>query len=335
VARKPSTTLDEVGAPDLIEVHLPETSENGGAAVNGEADESTATPEEASAAQALAATEAKKEVPEADFSAFDAAVDAILAPHRAAEASGGETNGEPDEALIPELVTQYQALEGAKNKRTARDRIKAISEQCMNEDNFYTAKAAMLLDDKLVSAKTAKAPRAAKAPTDPTPAFLENLYALYLAFQYAGAAQVQPEGLAADWREQYSARIKDLEKELETFLESGSDVSTLPESSLIPKAIKLGTLRKPKSSGSSGPRVNGYSGPPRSIVKHINEAFANVASGTFLKIGDIAKFESQEYGSDHPSPGAISGQVKNTKFATNFPGLEAAEENGKKGIRKQ
>jgi len=203
----------------------------------------------------------------------------------------------------------------------------------MAEDNFYTAKAAMLLDDKLVSAKTAKAPRAAKAPTDPTPNFVDNLLVLNLAFQYAGA--IQPDGLASDWQERYNSQLENLSGELAAFVKNGDDASTLPEGSLIAKAVKVGTLRKPKSSGSSGPRVNGYSGPPRSIVKHINEAFANVASGTFLKIGDIAKFESQEYGSDHPSPGAISGQVKNTKFATNFPGLEAAEENGKKGIRKQ
>lgn len=363
MSRKPSSTLElDTTGTDQSEQAAPppEITENGEVTVTDtlstdistdeNTDENTdlaedenapATPEEqASVEQLGAVTAPKPDIPEADFTDFDAAVEAILAPHRAAEANGTTTSGEPDQALIPDLVAAYQALEGAKNKRVGRDRIKAISEASMNEDNFYTAKAAMLLDDHLVSAKAPKgSKRPPKTPVDPTSDYVDHMLVLNLAFQYAG--RTQPESLAADWQDGYNSKLPDLTDELKNFLDAGGDTATLADDSLVAKAIKLGTQRKTKSGGTRSASVNpsgaaqkNYTGPPRSIVKHIQEAFANAESGTFLKINDIAKFQSDEYGEDRPSAGAISGQVKNAKFKRNFPDLEVAEMNGTKGVRK-
>src|SRR3954469_16656303 len=110
MARKPSTTVLEPDTQVALE-NTENTTQNGDAVTatieTDTQQEEAATPEEQAAADALAAVEKndKPEIPEADFSAFDAAVEAILAPHRHAEANGESTSGVPDEDLIPELVT--------------------------------------------------------------------------------------------------------------------------------------------------------------------------------------------------------------------------------------
>lgn len=68
----------------------------------------------------------------------------------------------------------------------------------------------------------------------------------------------------------------------------------------------------------NSPGASSYSGPRRSIALHITEAFRDHPIGTFLSVGEIRSFESNEYGSDLPSAGAISAALQ----SPNWPSLE-------------
>ncbi|UYL87114.1 hypothetical protein SEA_HOLLOW_96 [Gordonia phage Hollow] len=72
--------------------------------------------------------------------------------------------------------------------------------------------------------------------------------------------------------------------------------------------IKGKKAKKARKSGTTT-RVTSYDGPRRSVAKHIESAFEGVESGTFLKIVDITKHTSEEYGDDNPSSGAVAAAL--------------------------
>ena len=333
MARKAATTaVLDPNEVDPTEVEVPETDPTLDPAVDPETGEpETVEPSvPVTPAEPVEAPEAKPDEKPVDLTAFEAALDAILAPHRAAEAAGEATSGKPDEELVPALIEAYTALDGAGAKRKARNLVAEIGETAMREDHFFTAKCAMILgNEKLVAAKAAKAAKEPKAPVDPTGDFINHLLTLNLAYQYAVANP--PAGIAVEWPNTYTEQLEKLQVEVPDISEDNQPA----EGSILARAVKVGTQKASKKTtrASSGPRVGVYSGPPRSIATHIKETFAAQPVGTFLKIGEISKFESQEYGSDNPSPGAISGQVKKADFSQLYPGLVAILD-GVKGVRK-
>lgn len=93
---------------------------------------------------------------------------------------------------------------------------------------------------------------------------------------------------------------------------AGISPSVEPEASSVARravdlALESGAARGTSAAGSSG---ESYTGPRRSIARHIVEAFDEHPDGTFLTISEIRAYESTEYGADLPSAGAINYQLK-------------------------
>lgn len=174
------------------------------------------------------------------------------------------------------------------------------------------------VQEALKSRTATKAASAPKAPANPTEGFIDRLAALSLAFTVANGNQ--PEGLDEDWTAKYDKRLAeisesgDLDKLLAHRNSTAEDKGDAPEvSDVVSRAVRIafqGSTRKASSGGGSG---TVYSGPRRSIGKHIAEAFASQPSGTFLSTGDLHNFKSSEYGDDSPSSGAISSALKSGK----------------------
>jgi hypothetical protein len=276
---------------------------------------------------------------EIDLTAFNEAIASVIWPQgndddkeiQASESANEAAGGEPDDEGKAAVLEAYTGLEGAASKREARNVLQSITTQNMDADLFFTAKKSMLLADHIVKAKAAKTPAAPKAPVNPTEGFIDHLASLNLAFQFA--ASQTPENVDADWQTKYQAKVDEISP---AFLQVVATEDRTTENPIFAASLKLGARKvtKARVSGSSSPREGVYSGPPRSILKHITEAFAGQPSGTFLKINEISKFESSEYGSDHPSPGAISGRINQANFGEQT-GLEAVVVPGEpKGVRK-
>jgi hypothetical protein len=327
MARKPVT---ETNSPDVepTDAELLDAEETG----TEESDEVVA--------DSTAATAADTTPVEADLTDFNEAVASVVWPNgnendgqiTESEASNEAVEGAPDDAGKQAVLEAYNALEGAAAKRLARTALETITSSNMDSDNFYTAKKAMLLKEHILNAKAVKAPKVEKVAANPTGAFIDHLVALNLAFQFASTQA--PENVDADWQTQYTAALADATTRFQAVVASEDQVT---DDAVFQSALKLGARKvtKSRSAGSSTPREGVYSGPPRSILKHIIEAFDGQPSGTFLKINEISKFESSEYGSDHPSPGAISGRINQATFGDQAPGLVAVVTPGEpKGVRK-
>lgn len=183
---------------------------------------------------------------------------------------------------------------------------------------------------KTVKSESTKTPREPKAPVNRTETVVDQLAALYVAYTTA-STNVDPTGLDEDWKEKLQGRIEELGPEVAKLLEyrklvvpEGEEPTPAPEvSEAASRAVRLAFQGGTKKAVSNPRTGEVYSGPRRSIAKHIAEAFAAHPSGTFLPVSAIRSFESSEYGSDLPSAGAISAAMKSAKWdASEFvPGL--------------
>jgi len=243
------------------------------------------------------AAEAKPEVP-VDISSFTAVVDSILP-------EADTTTGDLSVEALAKTTEAYRALDGQKNKNAARDSIETAMREALMNDNGPLGKSYVLIR-KSLSAGTTKAPA---KPTDPTEAFVSKIATL-VAAQSVASAKV-PEGVGENWVEQVNDLVPQLVEQANQLiaLEDGVDV---PESITADakKVAKLAAGRTVASSG--GPS---YSGPRRSTEKHILSAFADLQSGDFLTVNEIANKKSEEYGDDKPSSGAISARLFNSPTA--------------------
>ncbi|ANA86157.1 hypothetical protein BH765_gp95 [Gordonia phage Kvothe] len=87
------------------------------------------------------------------------------------------------------------------------------------------------------------------------------------------------------------------------------DKPELGDVATVALAIIKGKKAKKARKSGGGTRVSSYDGPRRSVAKHIESAFEGLESGTFLKIVDITKHTSEEYGDDNPSSGAVAAAL--------------------------
>jgi hypothetical protein len=118
----------------------------------------------------------------------------------------------------------------------------------------------------------------------------------------------------------------------------GQEPPAKPEgiSAVVEQAFKLAQGRAAgagrKASAGGGTPKAAFDGPRRSVKTHILQAFENEPVGAHLKVSDIQKFQSREYGTDRPSSGAISSAL-NSK---NLPeSLEAGHKDGHFGAYKR
>lgn len=297
----------------------------------------TATEEAASAP----VVEPEPEAP-IDLTAFEAAVQASR--------SWFNDEAEIDDEHLAPVLAAYTALSGTKAKNAARKSLSAGMKAFMKPTdgtapNFPAAQQNMTLIDSLQVVKAPKEPKEAKAPVDPTDAFVDQYLALVVATQLL--AKNPPEGVADDWktRAQTKINLPETGEAVRAYGAYLADASEAKAAIEVPSFVSAGykvaqgkAIGKvgAKKSGGTGVSTGPRTGPTRNILVHIQNAFADKPVGTFLKVSQIVATPSDEYPGTTPSSGAVSARITATsweKLAGEI-GLALDTVDGAKGLRK-
>lgn len=309
-------------------------------------DESEVTPTEAPITETSVDQEApapaapvKVELTEDEIKA---AVEAFQLEAEKAVAQRDEKTGTLSDEVIAEINKVYSALAGGvKVKNAAKRSLNDSMTVAMEKMDVVLARAYMELGVKLSAASSkSSTPRAPKEPVNPTEAFIERVAVLNLAYNLATAST--PEGVDADWSEKSAALVSEAAQAAPAYqawlTSDAEDKGDEPDVSSVVKAavkLSLGKSAKPGKSAAKSTGTSTYEGERRNIAKHIDEAFAGQESGAFLSIAEIRNFTSEEYGSDHPSPGAISARLFPKSGKCTLEGVTpATSESGNKGAQK-
>lgn len=261
-----------------------------------------------------------------DLTAFEAAA-------KAAVAEADSSTGVIAPVEVEKVVTEYRALDGVKAKNKAKTFLNEGMKGAMNESNIVEARAYLQLSDSMTAGTPAKSE---KAPADPTEAFVQKEATLRL----AAILSTPGEGVAEDWESRVDTLVSESQSQAEQYLayvtDESEDKGDEPEvPAVVRNAVKL-ALGKAAKAGAT--RSGGtYTGERRDIGKHILEAFASVEEGGFLTVAEIRKFESEEYGKNPPSAGAISARLfpQSGKCTLVEQGIQPdTNEKGNKGARK-
>ena len=217
-------------------------------------------------------------------------------------------------ANIEAVRKAYRALDGANLKRAAKQVLADGMKEGMDKLDISLARAFdVLIREAAVAGGTSGQP---KTPADPTEAHVNLVVLLDLA-----RTLDVPEGVSPEWEQKRDALYGELAPQLTTYRtwlnqdeESRGDEPEV--SDLVKQAARLQSGRKARRSGG-----NGYTGTRRDIAKHIAEAFADKASGTFLTVSEIVGHKSTEYGDDKPSPGAVLARLFPTSGKVTIEGV--------------
>jgi hypothetical protein len=277
-----------------------------------------------------------------DLGPFEAAVQAAM------ENKDGTTGVIP-EAYASAVVAEFRALPGAKGKGAARRYLDAGMKRHVEAMEVLEARVYMDLQKMCTPASSSSAPRAPKevVPVDPADAAAARLAILSLAYSHT-ASTFGPEVDLDSAQEKANELVEKLGDEVASYLTwlttEGEEAPEEPSVSVVAKkAAKLASGGAASAGGatkSSGNRST-FVGKRGNIANHIQEAFANLNSGDFLTVNQIADFQSQEYTDSEgnfrrPSQGAISARLFPTGegVSCTVEGVIPAEENGKKGAKK-
>lgn len=272
----------------------------------------------------------EQEVAEASTEAVEVDLTPFKDAATAAVESADESTGDLSVEAIDSVNKVYREIDGIKGKNAARNWLDEEMKNAISvEKNIIRAKAFVLLKDGLTAGGGSSSP---KAPADPTQAFVQKVVGLNLAVQLV--MEAVPEGVAETWTDDADKLTTELAGQVESYkayLASDDADAEAPEvSPVVRQAFKLAAG---KGTG-GGSRVTG--GPRRDTVKHMEQVFADLESGSFLTINEIAKAQSTEYGDDRPSAGAVSARLfPKDKDPYKSDTLEAVAEEGKpRGARK-
>jgi hypothetical protein len=283
-------------------------------------------------------TEAPAE-PEIDLTGFEAATGQVIN-------TSHPQDGTLDQASVDAAIEVYLGLPGAKPKKAARDYLgNLMREYMMSPDGkLREARAAMVFLKEIEAAKS-NASAAPKVQTDPTQDFIDKVVTARLVYSILIGSV--PDGVASDWDTKSEAKLVAVVGQLDTYRSYLEQVAATPEDGDEPDEPEVDetvrqafrqarSTKSKKAKGGSGTRVVTYTGARRSIIKHIEEAFANQPVGTFLKVSEISSAKSSEYGDDTPSQGAVSSQIKSWAKSGKrpIPGLEPATIGGLFGASK-
>ena len=229
--------------------------------------------------------------------------------------------GELSNALTDPVSVAFRELDGTKQRNAAKNVLIEGAKSALMAtegdmtERVTTAKAYVLLQN-VVGSVTTKT-KAEPTPVDPAEARAVRQATLQMAY---GLVAVQDE-LTESVNEKVSNLIGSVTTEqidayqawLDQPREDRGDAPELPTFAV--QAVKLANGKTAKT-GSSKRAGSVYSGPRRSIGNHVESAFANLGSGAFLKISEIAGHKSEEYGDEQPSSGAISAYLFEPKDDT-------------------
>jgi hypothetical protein len=283
--------------------------------------ETTETPETEAVSTATETAPAADKEP-VDLTAFTAVVDQAVS-------TADTSTGEVPEAGKSQVTAAYRELDAA-GKRAAKSLISDKMREFVLASDIAKARSYMTLNDSLSAGATKTA--TPKAPADPIGSYVDRAAVLRLAY----AAMPTPDGIDSSANDRIQSVIKDNDEAVKSYVSwltsDAEDKGEAPEASaLVVAAAKLavGKSSKAASGGSRAP----FEGTRRNIAKHIEEAFANEAVGTFLKIAEIKNFKSSEYGDDSPSAGAISARLfPSSGKVGEFPNFKpSTNESGDKG----
>lgn len=316
---------------DSVETTEVTTDESTATQTTTEAPASEATTKKSSKKEKVVSETATPEV-EIDLTEFTNAAKAAL------DSADKATGAVPQES-IDSVNKVYRTLEGQKGKNAARHSLDAQMKDALEGNGEYAeveqtarfilARGFMAIRDGL----KASGGTTPKAPADPTEAFVQKVTAIRLA--YAEVTANVPEGVSEDWAakaDELAASVADDIAKLKGFdPESGEDA---PEVNPVAKAaLKLAEGKAVRGGGGSR---KAFDGPRRDVMKHVESAFADKEVGAFLTVTEVAKAQSEEYGDDRPSAGAVSarffGKDGEVKTVGNLQGV--AEPGQPRGIRK-
>lgn len=291
---------------------------------------------------------------------IETAFNAFMTLADEASARRDVASGDPTEVDVASVVEAYKKLPGTSVKTRARNTLAERMNAALGERlDASEARSYMQLG---LAVKSAGSPRetVAKAPVDPTEAFVAQLAAMFLAPNLIKV----PDGIEPDYAQRamalvQAAEVPDQVALYKSWLDAKQawdvadeatrgDAPAEPEvSDLIKAAARIargraGSAPRAARTASTSTRVAsgiGYSGPTRNVLEHMRQAFDGKPIGTFLKIGEIAGFSSTEYGSDHPSSGAVTARLfpagdKKLSAKVSEIGIEPVIDNGIKGARK-
>lgn len=288
-----------------------------------EATDVTATAE----TTAETATEAK---PEFDLTEFEAAVETALGD---VDVSTGTVNKDQAE----KVKAVFRTLEGGvKAKNAAKKSLNARLRSVVSAGDLVTAQGVMDLVDAVANAGSAPKAPAERAPVDPTEAFVQKLVLHNLAYNLV-VADVPDEVDADAARDQASTKVGELTEQADAlYAWTRADEETrgdAPEvNPLVTKAVRLA---QGKVSGSRAASTGGgttHEGPRGNTARHIQLVFKDQPVGTYMKVAEIAKANSEEYPDRKVSAGAITARLKSK---TPIEGIEASDgPDGKLGAMK-
>lgn len=291
----------------------------------------TAPADEAQAPQDPQATTENTATPAAaapeviDTTGFDAALATALAEM-------DQSTGTLAPAQLEPVVKAYQALEGSKSKAKVRASIEQGVKEALDpaSGNIPNARALNTIRQELTKSKGG-GKKADSTPADPTEAFVQQVVGLQLAYGYV--TQNVPEGVSDDWQTKANELAQKTVVEVDTLAKYSGEGEKPEVSALAQRALKLAQGKASK--GTSGPKTP-FTGTRRDIGKHIQEAFADKASGDFMTIAQIVTHHSSEYGNEAPSPGAVSARLFPRSGKCTLEGIEPVEakDNQPKGARK-
>jgi len=257
----------------------------------------TDTTQENTVTENTEAVEATEKV-EIDLTAFQTAVTEALA-------EGDTSTGQLPETAVAKVNAEYRKLDGLAAKNAAR---KHLDDGMLDAVGKLDAVSARGYSDLKGNLSAAGGPKAEKAPADPVVAFVQRHAALQLA-QYVvnGEAPEIPEGrdVAAEIEALVKENVEALQAQVAYLADDSEDKGDGPELNPVIRAA----FKAASGKAAGGKRGGSTGGPRRDIAKHIESAFAEVESGTFLSVAEIAKHKSAEYGDDHPSQGAVSARL--------------------------
>lgn len=218
------------------------------------------------------------------------------------------TTGELGVTQVSSVVAAYKELADTKQRNQAKNYLIDQAKASMKEMDGPFAKACVLLQEAI--ATPAAKPKVETKPVDPTDARSIRLATLQLGYSLVNVEDEISEVARTKASELVgsvdSAQIDAYQEWTDAPNDTRGDAPSLPAFAVA--AIKLANKKGTKSS-SGGRGASSYSGPRRSIENHVNSAFGDSPSGTFLKVAELAGHTSEEYGDDHPSSGAVSAYL--------------------------
>lgn len=288
----------------------------------------TATVEATPAADTAAPAEKPAEAA-LDISAFTKALDVALSEM-------DPTTGTLAPGQIAPVVKAYADLDGTKAKAAARQVLEVGIKEGLDKSEIPKARALNTVRGEVAKGKATASKKEAE-PVDPTQAFVETVTSLRLA--YSHVISNVPEGVAANWEDQANELATTAAADVSTLVAWNGEGDQPDVSSVAKRALRLakgGTVKAGKSTGGGGTRAP-FTGTRRNVAKHIQSAFADKPVGAVMTIAEVVSHKSEEYGDDHPSPGAVSARVfdkdGNPTSIEGFEGVAAAGDKPK-SVRK-